>query len=625
MEKKKLLLSAIFVVAVTFAALSPALIDGFTNWDDQIMITQNDKITGIDWQHIKIWFTTFHERLYHPLVHMSYAIEYHFAGLNPHVYHATSLLLHLFNTAFVFWFIFMLSKNRLVAIITALLFGIHPMHVESVVWLPERKDVLYTFFFMGSLISYLYFLKDKKRTFYYLSMFIFILSLMSKSMAMTLPFILLLCDYLLDVKIDRENLLDKLPFFSLSLLFGFLSIVGHYEPGVKGREFAFSIPGNTISACQNIMFYLIKLVWPFKLSCIYLAPDKMQHMPQVLIFLAPLLILLLLAGALYSGKYSKIGVFGSLFFLIAIAPVTQILPVGLVVPADRYTYVSYIGLFYIFAQGFNWAYGKYDKKILICAISILFAAFFVLSFQRTVVYHDAISIWDDVIRNYSNIPLAYYNRADEYYLKRNDYDRALPDFQKAIDIDPKYVEAYINIGLIHYFKDEPRVAISWYEKALKISDTMPETYMNRGNAYSRLGRDDLGLKDYNTAIKLRPTYVEAWYNRGNIYLKMNDYKAAISDFTHAIKLNRNYPDAFNNRGNAYFRMGDLDNAYLDFSQAIWLNPYKDDAYYNRAVVSSMRGDAASALSDVLKSQQLGNKVDPNVIEKLKRAVEREKQ
>ena len=625
MEKKKLLLSALFVVAVTFAALSPSLFCGFTNWDDQIMITQNEKIMGIDWNHIKIWFTTFHERLYHPLVHMSYAIEYHFFGMNPHVFHATSLLLHLFNTAFVFWFIFMLSKNRLAAIITALLFGIHPMHVESVVWLPERKDVLYTFFFMGSLISYLYFLKDKQRKFYYISMLAFVLSLMSKSMAMTLPLILLLCDYLLNVKIDKENLLDKLPFFSFSLLFGFLTILGHYEPGVKGREFAFSFIGNIVSACQNIVFYLIKLVWPFKLSCIYLAPDKMQHIPQFLIFLAPLIVVALLSAALYSGKFSKIGIFGSLFFLIAIAPVTQILPVGLVVPADRYTYVSYIGLFYIFAEGFRWAYDRYDKKMLAWAITVLFLLLAVLSFMRTLVYRDPISIWDDVIKNYSNIPLAYYNRGDEYYLKMNNYEKAMPDFQQAIAIDPKYVESYINIGLIYYFKHDYPTAISWYNRALKLSDTMPETYMNRGNSLSAQGKNALALSDYNTALKLRPGYIEGWYNRGNIYLKMGEYKKAISDFEHAVKLKTAYSDAYNNLGNAYFRMGDLDNAYLSFSQCLWLNPYDANAYYNRAVVSSMKGNAAAALSDVLKSQKLGNNVDPAVIEKLQRAIEREKE
>ena len=146
MEKKQLFLSARILLVITFAALSPSLTAGFSNWDDQIMITQNTKIMSMSWESVKVWFTTFHERLYHPLVLMSYAVEYHFAKLDPRVYHATNLVLHLLNTLFVFWFVYLISKKNMIALITALLFGIHPMHVESVIWLPERKDVLYSFF-----------------------------------------------------------------------------------------------------------------------------------------------------------------------------------------------------------------------------------------------------------------------------------------------------------------------------------------------------------------------------------------------------------------------------------------------------------------------------------------------
>lgn len=623
MEKKQLILSALLVLAVTFAALSPSLFAGFSNWDDQIMITQNAKIMSMSWESVKVWFNSFHERLYHPLVLISYATEYHFFKLNPVVYHATNLVLHLLNTLFVLWFVYLLSKNRSIAVITALLFGIHPMHVESVIWLPERKDVLYSFFFLGSLISYLYFLKDQKqRKFYYLSIFIFVLSLMSKSMAMTLPFVLLLCDYLLNVRIDRENLMDKLPFFAISFLFGFLTVIGHYEPGVKGREFAFSIIGNLVSACQNIVFYLIKLVLPFKLSCIYPTPDKIQNIPQVIFALSPLIVIGFIALIVYSGAFSRKGVFGGLFFLVTIAPVTQILPVGLVVPADRYTYVPYIGLFYIFAVVFSKLYENYDKKALMALLSIMFIALAVLAFQRTLVWRDSISLWDDVIKNYKNVPLAYYNRADEYFLRIGDYDRALVDFQRSIDIDPNYVESYINMGLIYYFKNDYRKAISYYNKSLTISTKIPEAYLNRGNAESALGMLDKALADYDHSLYMKPTYIEVWYNRGNVYLKRGELDKAISDFTRAIKLRKDYADAYNNRGNAYFNKRELDNAYLDFSQAIWYNPRYTDAYYNRAIVTSMKGDAASALSDVLKAQSLGAKVDPSVIEKLRNAIEK---
>jgi len=623
MEKKQLFLSALLVLVITFAALSPSLTAGFSNWDDQIMITQNTKIMSMSWESVKIWFTGFHERLYHPLVLMSYAVEYHFAKLDARVYHATNLVLHLLNTLFVFWFVYLISKKNLIALITALLFGIHPMHVESVIWLPERKDVLYSFFFLASLISYLYFLKDQKnRNYYYLSMFIFVLSLMSKSMAMTLPFVLLLCDYLLKVKIDKENLLDKLPFFSISFLFGFLTIIGHYEPGIKGREFAFSLAGNLVSACQNIVFYLVKLVLPFKLSCVYPAPDQIQNLPQTLFFFAPLIVIAFIAVMLSSGTFTRKGIFGGLFFLITIAPVTQILPVGLAIPADRYTYIPYIGLFYIFAEVFSKLYDNFDKKALRYILCAMFIILFILAYRRTLVWQDSIKLWDDVIKNYKNIPLAYYNRGDEYFLRKGNYDKALIDFKQSIKVDPKYVESHINIGLIYYFKHDYKRAIEYYDKSLEISTTIPEAYLNRGNAYSAIGKDRQALADYAAALKLKPTYIEVWYNRGNVHLKRADLNKAISDYDRAIELRPDYADAYNNRGNAYFRMRFLDNAFLDFNQAVQLDPGYADAYMNRATVYSLKGDAANALADVLKAQNLGAEVDQKIIDKLRKALEK---
>jgi tetratricopeptide (TPR) repeat protein len=595
MKKKQLILSALLLLIVTFAALSPSLIASFSNWDDQIMITQNTKIMSMSWKSIKVWFTTFHERLYHPLVLMSYAVEYHFFKFDARVYHATNLVLHLLNTLFVFWFVYLISKKNLIALITALLFGIHPMHVESVIWLPERKDVLYSFFFLGSLISYLYFLKDKKRNFYYLCMFLFTLSFLSKSMAMTLPFILLLCDYLLKVKIDRKNLIDKVPFFALSFLFAFITVMGHYEPGVEGREFSFSLIGNIVSACQNIVFYLIKLVLPFKLSCIYPPPSQMQNIPQVIFFLAPVIVIALIALMFWSGKYSRIGIFGGLFFLVTVAPVSQILPVGLRIPADRYTYIPYIGFFYIFAECFALAYEKYDKKLLMGLLSALFLVLFILSFQRALVWRKSTVLWDDVIRNYKNIPIAYFNRADEYFLRTGYHDKALADNA---------------IG-------EPDKAIAYYDQALKINPYYVKAWYNRGIIYLNRGEFDKAISDFSRTINLRPNYADALNRRGGTYFKMENFEKAYIDFSQAIRADPNYADAYYNRGLTCFKMGNFEKAYIDFSQAIQADPTNADAYYDRAAVSTWRGDAASALSDVLKAQSLGKKVDQQVIDKLR--------
>jgi len=623
MEKKQLFLSALLVLVITLAAFAPSLNAGFSNWDDQIMITQNTKIMSMSWESVKIWFTTFHERLYHPLVLMSYALEYHFFKLNPLVYHATSLVLHLFNTLFVFWFVYLISKKNMIALITALLFGIHPMHVESVVWLPERKDVLYSFFFLGSLISYLYFLKDQKnRNYYYLSMFIFVLSLLSKSMAMTLPFVLLLCDYLLNVKIDKENLLDKLPFFSLSFLFGFITMIGHYERGVKMREFSFSLVSNIVSACQNIVFYLVKLVLPLKLSCVYPVPDQIQNLPQPLFFFAPLIIIAFIAVMLASGTFTRKGVFGGFFFLVTIAPVSQILPVGLVIPADRYTYIPYIGLFYIFAVVFSKLYENFDKKALRYLICAMFLFLFILTYQRTLVWQDNLRLWANVIRNYKNVSIAYYNRGTEYFLRIGNYDKALADYKESIKIDSKYeIESYINMGLIYYFKHDYTRAVDYATRAIGITTKMPQPYLNRGNAYVAIGKDQKALEDYAAALKLQPNYVEVWYNRGNIYLKHLESNRAISDYNRAIELRPDYADAYLNRGNAYLQIRDLDNAFLNFNQAVRLAPGYAIAYLNRGIVYSLKGDAVNALADTLKAQSLGAKVDQKIIDKLRKALE----
>ena len=532
MKKKQLILSALLLLIVTFAALSPSFIAGFSNWDDWMYITDNPKITSFSLENVKTWFTSYHYRLYHPLLFVVYAAEYHIAGLNPHVYHVTSLILHLLNTLLVFWFAYMLSRNHLAAVITALLFGIHPMHVESVVWLPERKDVLYSFFFLGSLISYLYFLKDKKRNFYYLCMFLFTLSFLSKSMAMTLPFVLLLCDYLLKVKIDRKNLIDKVPFFALSFLFAFITVMGHYEPGVEGREFSFSLIGNFVSACQNIVFYIIKLVLPFKLSCIYPMPSQMQNIPQVIFFLAPVIVIAFIALMFWSGKYSRVGVFGGLFFLVTVAPVSQILPVGLGIPADRYTYIPYIGFFYIFAEWFALAYKRYDKKVLMGILSALFLALFILSFQRALVWRDSIVLWDDVIRNYKNIPLAYFNHGDaENSIGKT--GKAIADYDQALKLDPDFIAV-------------------WY---------------NRGNVYLKREEFDKAISDFSRAIKLRPHYAIAFNNRGTIYFRMGDLEKAYIDFSQAILADPNYADAYYNRAVVSSIRGDAARALFDMLKA----------------------------------------------------------
>ena len=588
MHKRKTLLSAILLLLVTFASMSPSLLAGFTNWDDQIMVTQNAKIMSLSWSSIKVMFTAFHERLYHPFVLISYALEYHFAGLNPHVFHATSLILHLFNTLFVFWFIYVLCGKNAIALIAALLFGIHPMHVESVLWISERKDVMYSFFFLSSLISYLYYLKTQKGGYHLLSLVLFLFSLLSKSMAMTLPLVLILIDHVMQRKMDRNVILDKLTFFALAIPFGLFTVLGHYEPGKHGREFSFSLISNTISVFQNLTFYLIKLMLPIKLSCLYPAIDKIQNIPQIIFALSPLIVLALVALMFYTGKFTRKVIFGGAFFLITIAPVTQILPVGLAVPADRYTYIPYIGFFYLIGEGFEWLYSRYDRRLLVTLISLMMAALSLLTFQRSLVWHDSISLWNDCTKNYRNVPIAYYNLAEIYFLQKWDLDRAIPLFMKAIETDPKYAEAYVNRGLIYYYKRDYKKAVWDYDQAEKFRPDIAEIYINRGNAYNALGRKDDAILEYNRALHINPGQAETWFNLANMYLEQKKFDKAVADYTRAIEL----------------------------------KPLYATAYYNRAIIYARRGEYKLALNDALKARSLGMDIDDKSIRQLEKAAKR---
>ena len=219
MKNHKIILSLCLILAILAISLFPSLKNDFINWDNQQYTTKNKTITELSWRNIETIFDRTYMGHYHPLTLLSYSLEYRFFKLNPFAYHLTNLILHLLNGLLVFWLILMLKGGVLTSLVVSLLFGIHPLHVESVAWIFERKDLLYSFFFLGSLIVYLAYLKTRGVRYYALSLFLFLLSLFLKSMAVTLPFVLVLCDTLLHRKIDRKCLIEKIPFLVTAFIF----------------------------------------------------------------------------------------------------------------------------------------------------------------------------------------------------------------------------------------------------------------------------------------------------------------------------------------------------------------------------------------------------------------------
>ena len=565
-KKNIIIIQVCFIIFITTFAFFPSINNGITNWDDNILLIENKNIHNLSIHNLINIFSSFSLNHYHPLVLLSFALEYHFFKQNYAIYHITNLILHLLNTILVFVFIFLICDDVFISFIAALLFGIHPLHVESVAWITERKDVLYSLFFLTSMITYLLFKKGRIKKYYYLSLIFFILSLLSKAMAVTLPIILFLLDYSLHLKLSPKNLIEKIPIFILSIIFGIIAIIAQYpNNGMDNKSFNFF--QNVLIANFDIFFYLTKIIVPVNLSCFYPYPEKIGNLLPPIFLISPILTLILIIILYKTKNSSRKMFFGGLFFLITILPVIQFIPVGQAMAADRFTYIPIIGFFYLLAEFVNQLYLKSfsNKKLtslFYLTLIFIFGFLSFLTYERCKIWKNSFTLWSDVIRKYPDVPIGYISLGSAYY-DSGKYNKAIDNYTTAINKDPKN----------------------------------PKTYVNRANAYSALNLFDKAIYDYGTALKLNSKYPKAYNDRGNVFLKIGDYEKALSDFTQALIYDPDYIRAFINRGNFYLSIKDYNNAIFDYSEALKLEDDNPEFYCNRALAYSAQGQYDKALSD----------------------------
>jgi tetratricopeptide (TPR) repeat protein len=633
MKKQTVLLWLGLILLVTFISFYPSLKNGFTNWDDDKMLTNNFKITALTPENLKAILTKPHWGLYHPIVLLSFAVEFHFFKLDPFPYHLTNLILHLINTALVFWLIFILSKKTWTAGITALLFGIHPLHVASVAWITERKDVLYALFFVSASISYLYYLKtspspsplpqgERKRpansaaAFYALSIVLFILSLLAKPMAITLPFVLLLVDFLEKRTFDKKLLMEKAPFFVITVIFTVITYIARSI----GSEPEYTFIDNLFIANYGLLFYLVKAAAPLKLACHYPPPVKIGGFLPAIFLLSPVAVLAFAAGTLYSLKFTRKFFFGVLFYVITVGPVLHIVSGGPTV-GDHYTYIPLVGIFYLVGEGYSWLWDKKTdcRNILLVTLAAVTAVCAVLTWQRCLVWKDALTLWNDFFAKYGdrpNISLAYSNRGNAY-MDAGDLDKAVLDYNEAVRLDPSYVDALNNRGNVYNTRGEYDKAIADYNKVLSMRPRHAEAHYNRGNAYIFKGNYQQAIADYTEAVRINPEYAEAYNNLGNSLCDTGNSEGALPLYAAAIKIKPLFPEAYANRGNALCNLGRFEEAVADYTQAVQTNPRYAQAYLARANAHRILGRFQEAWNDVRTIRQLGYQVDPAFLEKLR--------
>lgn len=659
-------LSLFIIVLVTIISFSSSLKNDFTNWDDNEYVTLNPHIMSFSGDNLKNIFSSLYVANYLPITMLTYMIEFYFFKLDPFIYHLTNLILHSLNSLLVFWFIMLLSKSVFISFITAMLFAIHPMHVESVAWVSERKDVLSTFFYLSSLVAYLYHKvwieknqntvnivsqnilesnNSKKKVsinrFYFLSVIFLILSLLSKPMAVSLPFVLILIDYLHGIKFQQKIFIEKIPFFVIAASFVLITLITQKGYGAI-REYPFiNIFHKFLIPCYGITFYLIKMIFPFHLSAIYPFPNNSGAFYTFKFLISPLFVFLIVLLNIYSLRFTKKIVFGFSFFLITILPVLQIIPIGHAIVADRYTYFPFIGIFYIIADGIFYLLMKINKNnfssdinkiaarndnfsfqlynyIIVFILIFIFGLYSVLTYNRCKIWKDSFALYNDILSKYPNASLPHNNLANTYK-DMGDYQKALYHYGEAIKSDPTYSMAYYNRGTVYNDLNEFDKAIEDLTKSIKMNPKLSQAYNNRGASYNSKGEYDKAIEDYNIALKLKPNNVEAINNRATAYARKGEYDIALKGYTDALKLNPNYAIIYMFRGEAYAEIGEYESAISDYSTALKLKEDLFAAYYKRALAYFAIKDFKKSLEDIAILQRAGKQVDEELLNKLKEA------
>ena len=603
--KHKVYLALGIVIVITIAGLFPSLLNSWSYFDDMTLVLHNVLIRDFSWSNLKEMFvTTKYEHYLMPFVHLSFAFDWALWQDEAFGYHLTNLVFHVINSLLVFALIMKLSnKNLLASFVASTLFAIHPLHVESVAWIAQRKDQVVAFFFIQAIIYYLFYIENRKRHCYALAIITFIAALLSKPVAVTIPVIFILCDYRHEGQLRLRHVLSKIPLFLVSAAFAILTIILQKESiGTFGRS-PFGLTSFLV-ACKGYLAYIWKTILPIKLSLLYPYPTEVSFKsPEYFI---PPIVLAGLFFLLYRIRRKNRAVFFySVFFFVVMLPMIQLIPVGMVYIGDRFHYIPSIGLFGLAGIAFAKLLAlckerKFLESALIAFLAVIIGVFSYLTFRRCAVWKNSLSVREDVTRNFPDFFVGRNNLGQEYlrlastdpdekrrrvylqkaerefqeslrivpnnyfalvglgrtYWQMKEYEKAETLIQSALAADPYYLECYMHLGELYQEQEEYEMAIRQYSKAIEIDSKDFRYYLERGGCYDKLGQYEMAIQDYKRAASLEPRSEPAFFNMGSAYISLEKYEAAEKSLLKVIELKTGYViEAYVNLAYVYQKMG----------------------------------------------------------------------
>jgi len=600
------------IALIALLVYLPALSNGFVNWDDQAYVYENHNIRSFD---LKWLLSAVVVGNWHPLTMLSYMVDYSIWGLNPFGYHLANIVIHAANTFLVgvlgLRLTALASSDKRASLFTgatlALLFGLHPLHVESVAWVSERKDVLSTLFFLLSIISYLNYKKTPKPLSYIGSLLLFALSVMGKPMSITLPAVLLIMDFypLNGFKAGiKKALVEKVPYFAMAIIFAGVTVWAQGSDNAIASLDYHPMGSRVLVAIRALAFYIYKTAVPINLAPFYprdLAPSffGIEYTSSFALVIA------ITAVSILFLKKSRLPLALMLFYLVTLSPVIGIIQVGSQAAADRYTYIPGLAPFMLIATGVGWISSR-NKGVATALALILAFVLGALTIRQIAVWRDSVSLWSHEVAVYPDEAPIGWSNLGLAYKDRGELDKAVTNYNKATEVDPGYAEAYGNRAATYLRMGRMDEALDDLSTAIRLNPRIPELYGNRGVVFINIGEYEKAIEDLTESIGLSPsTAAKGFFNRGIAYKGLGMNAEAVSDFTRTIEADPSFAGAYNNRGGAYLRMGSYDAAIEDFSSAVRMKPDDAAAHYNLGLSYLKKGETESAVASFEKAASLG--------------------
>lgn len=538
---RKYIFICMLLVLITLVVFRQALSYQFIDYDDNEYVTENPNVqTELSVDSLKWAFTTGYDSMWQPITWISYIADWEVYGLDPYGYHLTNLLLHLLNVLLLFWILKGITGSLWRSAFVAALFAVHPLRIESVVWIAERKDVLSTFFFLLTIASYVRYARKPVIGRYLPVMALYALGLMSKPMLVTLPFALLLLDYWplgRFAPIDKDRafvrnwlslLKEKLPLLLLAVISSAITYYVQQKGGALESIGHISLGARSSNAIMAYAGYLGKMLWPAKLAVLY--PHPLNSLPLWKIAGSGLLLIAATLASIRVAKSYPYILMGWFWYVVTLIPVSGVIQTGVHAMADRFTYIPLIGIFIAIA----WAIPDLLQRLirssqsykLVCSIGLSTLSALVILVLMICTYKQ-VQYWED--------------------------SETL--FQRAVDVTRNNYIMHYNLGRLYDEREEFDKAIEHYQASIKIKHDDIESQNNLGAIFARQGKTDEAIKQFKIALKINRRYTRAYYNWGLTMASQQNWDSAIQLFSKAVKYEPDYAEANGNLAAALYFSG----------------------------------------------------------------------